>query len=437
MKFQEINEAPINEEGIIGRGVAAAQQLGSKLIGSELSRMSVTDRHAMNIFIKDFLDKASVALGVAVKSSVVDPTIVDTSSVGGGGAIKPTGAPVSALGQKTKQQMLAQRAASAVPNSGRKPTAPGQPSPAAPAATAPKQPAAPAAAAAPSAPKEPVVPAAPAASAKPLTDFGTVGAERAKRAQARAAIPDPDLNVGRKEPKVGSLSETQYQKLNSIFESILLSEAKSITAFVRDFLHTNVPQLNTKDPDIAKALDKLIAQVQPNWKRDKGKSAFTKLAQAAYLLAKMPGSSDTAGAATAGAQGTSNTQGGRTQATGAQGGTSGSAQGGTSGSAQGGAPGNAQGRAQAAPEIAQYTNNILSQINRMQRNDADDLDAIIMNSLRRLYKVNSSAYMDTVQHLKTMLQSAAPTTPAPTQGGPAKGPPNLTVAKESKNRVKR
>jgi len=409
MKFQEINEAPVNEEGIIGRGVAAAQQLGSKLIGSELSRMSVTDRHAMNIFIKDFLDKASVALGVAVKSSVVDPTIVDTSSVGGGGAIKPTGAPVSQLGQKTKQQMLAQRAASAVPNSGRKPTAPGQPASAAPAAAAP------------AATKEPVVPAAPAASAKPLTDFGTVGAERAKRAQARAAIPDPDLNVGRREPKVGSLSETQYQKLNSIFESILLSEAKSITAFVRDFLHTNVPQLNTKDPDIAKALDKLIAQVQPNWKKDKGKSAFTKLAQAAYLLAKMPGSTSTASAATAGAQGTSNTQGGRTQATGAQGGT----------------PGSAQGGAQAAPEIAQYTNNILSQINRMQRNDADDLDAIIMNSLRRLYKVNSSAYMDTVQHLKTMLQTAAPTTPAPTQGGPAQGSPNLTVAKESKNRVRK
>jgi hypothetical protein len=279
----------------------------------------------------------------------------------------------------------------------------------------------PAAAAAPSAPKEPVVPAAPAASAKPLTDFGTVGAERAKRAQARAAIPDPDLNVGRREPKVGSLSETQYQKLNSIFESILLSEAKSITAFVKDFLRTNVPQLNTNDPDIAKALDKLIAQVQPNWTRDKGKSAFTKLAQAAYLLAKMPGSSSTAGTATAGAQGTSNTQGGSAQATGAQ----------------GGAPSSAQGRTQAAPDIAQYTNNILSQINRMQRNDADDLDAIIMNSLRRLYKVNSSAYMDTVQHLKTMLQSAAPTTPAPTQGGPAKGPPNLTIARESKNRVKR
>jgi len=395
MKLQEINEASVNEEGIIGRGVAAAQQLGSKLIGSELSRMSVTDRHAMNIFIKDFLDKVSVALGVAVKSSVVDPTIVDTSSVSsGGGAIKPTGAPLSQLGKQTQQQMLAQRAANAAPGTGRKPSAPGQP--AAPTAAAPTA---------------PTLPAAPAAPATPLTDFGTVGAKRAERAQARAAIPDPDLNVGRREPKVGSLSETQYQKLNSIFESILLTEAKSIATFVKDFLNTNVPQLNTKDPDIAKALDKLIAQVQTDWTKDKGKSAFTKLAQAAYLLAKVPTSSGTGGQlgsktqGPAGAQGQAGAQGTRTQGAGAT---------------------------QAAPDIAQYTNNILSQINRMQRNDADDLDAIIMNSLRRLYKVNSSAYMDTAQHLKTMLQTSAPVTPASTQG-----PPNLSIARESKNRVRK
>jgi hypothetical protein len=388
MKLQEINKAPINEEGIIGRGVAAAQQLGSKLTGSELSRMSVTDRHAMNIFIKDFLDKASVALGVAVKSSVVDPTIVDTSSVsGGGGAIKPTGAPLSQLGQQTQQQMLAQRAANAAPGTGRKPTATGQP--AAPAAAAPAA--------------TPTVPAA------PTTKRPTEPA----LAPFDFNPPEEIFNVGRREPKVGSLSEAQYQKLNSIFESILLNEAKSITAFVKDFLHTNVPQLNTKDPDIAKALDKLIAQVQTDWTKDKGKSAFTKLAQAAYLLAKMPSSSGAPSAAGAGGQGA---QGGRTQGAGAQGGAAGS---------------------QAAPEIAQYTNNILSQINRMQRNDADDLDAIIMNSLRRLYKVNSSAYMDTVNHLKTMLQSSAPKTPAPGQAAPAQGSPNLVIARESKNRVRK
>jgi hypothetical protein len=272
--------------------------------------------------------------------------------------------------------MLAQRAANAALGTGRKPTAPVQPT--APAAAAP-------AAAAPAA--APTVPTAP------------------------AAIPDENLNVGRREPKVGSLSETQYQKLNSIFESILLAEAKSITAFVKDFLHTNVPQLNTKDPDIAKALDKLIAQVQTDWTKDKGKSAFTKLAQAAYLLAKMPSSSGTPSAAGAGGQGV---QGGRTQGAGAQGGAAGS---------------------QAAPEIAQYTNNILSQINRMQRNDADDLDAIIVNSLRRLYKVNSSAYMDTVNHLKTMLQTSAPKTPTPGQAAPAA--PNLVIARESKNRARK
>jgi hypothetical protein len=341
MKLQEINEEPVNEAGIIGRGIAAAQQVGSKLTGSELSRMSVTDRHAMNIFIKDFLDKASVALGVAVKSNIVDPTIVDTSSVRGGGAIRPTGAPVSQLGQQTRQQMLAQRAANAAPGTGRRPSAPTQP--AAPAAVPAAAPAA-----APTAPTT----RPPAEPELAPFDFNP---------------PDEIFNVGRREPKVGSLSEAQYKKLNSIFESILLNEAKSIATFVKDFLHTNVPQLNTNDPEIAKALDKLIAQVQTDWTKDKGKSAFTKLAQAAYLLAKMPSSRNTASAATAGAQGTPNTQSGRTQATGAQGG------------------------AQAAPEIAQYTNNILSQINRMQRNDADDLDAIIINSLRRLYKVNSSA----------------------------------------------
>jgi hypothetical protein len=403
MKLQEINDAQVNEEGIIGRGIAAAQQLGSKVTGSELSRMSVTDRHAMNIFIKNFLDKVSVALGVAVKSNIVDPKIVDTNGVGGGGAIKPTGAPVSQLGQQTKQQMLAQRAANAAPGTDRKPTATGQP--AAPTSTAK--------------PAAPTVPAAPAATATPLTDFGTVGAERAKRAQAGAAIPDPSLNVGRREPKVGSLSEAQYQKLNSIFESILLSEAKSIPAFIKDFLNTNVPQLNTNDPDIAKSLNQLVTQVQTDWTKDKGKSALTKLGQAAYLLAKMPNFSGTAG--TTGAQ----SAGGQR----AQGAPAGATQG-----AQGQGAGG-QGRGQAAPDIAQYTNNIISQINRMQRNDADDLDAIIMNSLRRLYKVNSSAYMDTVQHLKTMLQTSAPATPTPS--APTQAAPNLVIAKESKNRVRK
>jgi hypothetical protein len=400
MKLQEINDAQVNEEGIIGRGIAAAQQLGSKLTGSELSRMSVTDRHAMNIFIKDFLDKVSVALGVAIKSNIVDPKIVDTNGVGGGGAIKPTGAPVSQLGQQTKQQMLAQRAANAVPGTGRKPTATGQP--AAPTSTA-----------------KPAASTVPAATATPLTDFGTVGAERAKRAQAGAAIPDSSLNVGRREPKVGSLSEAQYQKLNSIFESILLSEAKSIPAFIKDFLNTNVPQLNTKDPDVAKSLNQLVTQVQTDWTKDKGKSALTKLGQAAYLLAKMPNFSGTPG--TTGAQ--------PAVGKGAQGAPSGATQG-----AQGQGAGG-QGRGQAAPDIAQYTNNIISQINRMQRNDADDLDAIIMNSLRRLYKVNSSAYMDTVQHLKTMLQTSAPATPTPS--APKQAAPNLVIAKESKNRVRR
>jgi hypothetical protein len=437
MKLQEINEAPVNEEGIIGRGVAAAQQLGSKLIGSELSRMSVTDRHAMNIFIKNFLDKVSVALGVAIKSNIVDPKIVDTSGVGGGGVIRPTGAPVSPLGQQTRQQMLAQRAANAAPGTGRTPTAPGQP-------TAPTAPTA--------APATPTVPPAPVAPATPLTDFGSVGAERAKRAQAGAAIPDSSRNLGRNEPvlgdtppdwirrsswapsrqtestkhsgdvksrvspKTGSLSEAQYQKLNSIFESILLSEAKSIPAFIKDFLHTNVPQLNTNDPDVAKSLNQLVTQVQTDWTKDKGKSALTKLGQAAYLLAKMPnfsGTAGTTGAQSAGGQGAQGAQGGGTQGSGAQGGN------------------------QSAPDIASYTQNILTQINRMQRNDADDLDAIIMNSLRRLYKINNTAYMDTVKHLRTMIQTSAPATPSPAQGSPAQAAPNLVVARESKNRVKR
>lgn len=417
MKLQEINEAEVNEAGIIGRGIAAAQQLGSKLTGGDLSQLSVTDRHAMNIFIKEFLKKVSPALGIAVNSKIVDPTIVDTSSTGGGGAIKPTGAPLSQLGQQARQQMLAQRAASAVPSSGRKPAAPAAAAPAAP-----------------------TVPAAPAAPATPLTDFGSVGAERSKRAKAGEAIPDADLNVGRREPRgIGSLSETQYQKLNSIFESILLNEAKSIPTFLKDFLHANVPQLNTNDPEIAKTINQLTTQVQTDWTKDKGKSALTKLAQSAYILAMLPSSSGALSTTGAGGQGA---QGGRIQGPGAQVGGSGGA----------------------APEIAQYTQNILAQINRMQRNDADDLDAIIINALRRLYKVNSSAYMDTVQHLRTMLQAGAPTTPTPVQGSPApagasvKGSPaqvlpaqasptllnapaqkapNLMIARESRNRVRK
>ena len=382
MKLREINEAPVNEEGIIGRGIAAAQQLGSKITGGDLSQLSVTDRHAMNIFIKDFLKKVSPALGIAINSKIVDPTIVDTSSIGGGGAIKPTGAPISPLGQQTRQQMLAQRAANAAPGTGRKITPPAQP-------TAPA--------------------AAPAAS--------TAAPKTAAPAAPKTVAPDEDLNVGRKEPKIGSLSESQYQKLNSIFESILLNEAKSIPAFIKDFLHANVSQLNTNDPAISKALDKLINQVQTDWTKDKGKSALTKLAQSAYIMAMLPSSSSSAGTAggqSAGGQGTQRAQGGGTQGAGAQGGS------------------------QAAPEIAQYTNNIISQINRMQRNDADDLDAIIMNSLRRLYKVNSSAYMDTVKHLRTMLQASAPTTtPTPAQGSPTQTAPNLVIARESKNRVRK
>jgi hypothetical protein len=42
-----------------------------------------------------------------------------------------------------------------------------------------------------------------------------------------------------------------------------------------------------------------------------------------------------------------------------------------------------------------------------------------------------------VNHLKTMLQAGAPTTPTPAQGAPAQGSPNLVVARESKNGVRK
>jgi len=80
------------------------------------------------------------------------------------------------------------------------------------------------------------------------------------------------------------IHETKYQKLNSIFES-LLTEAESVGQFFRRWLPTYMRRVNMNDPHTIE----LIQKIEDTYAQDKGRAALAQLAHAAYAASYAPG----------------------------------------------------------------------------------------------------------------------------------------------------
>jgi hypothetical protein len=78
--------------------------------------------------------------------------------------------------------------------------------------------------------------------------------------------------------------ESQYDKLNALFEG-LLTEAETISQFFKRWLPTYMRGVNMADPHT----QELIQKIEDTYSQDKGKAALTQLANAAYAASYAPG----------------------------------------------------------------------------------------------------------------------------------------------------
>ena len=78
--------------------------------------------------------------------------------------------------------------------------------------------------------------------------------------------------------------ESQYDRLNAIFES-LLTEAETISQFFKRWLPTYMRGVNLSDPHT----QELIQKIEDTYAQDKGKAALTQLANASYAASFAPG----------------------------------------------------------------------------------------------------------------------------------------------------
>ena len=110
-------------------------------------------------------------------------------------------------------------------------------------------------------------------------------ADNAMVAQVKAEKQKPgfqqDKGLLRRAAAKG-IHESTYDKLNAVFENMLLTEAESISSFLSSWI-TRYTGLRLSDPS-NQELVRLINDVQSTWGKDRGKAALYQLAKAAYAL---------------------------------------------------------------------------------------------------------------------------------------------------------
>lgn len=94
---------------------------------------------------------------------------------------------------------------------------------------------------------------------------------------------DLGLSVVKKKNKF-SIVETKYLKLNNVFEQIV-NEAESISQYLQKWFKQYMHGVNYSS--YKSDIDKMINDVQNTYKKDKGKSALTKLANTAWVLSQV------------------------------------------------------------------------------------------------------------------------------------------------------
>jgi hypothetical protein len=95
---------------------------------------------------------------------------------------------------------------------------------------------------------------------------------------------DVGLTLLKEDKKNGRyiIAESKYTKLNNIFESIMLSEAESISQFLQRWVPTYMRGTDMSDPNT----QALIKGVEDTYQRDQGQAAMKKLATAAFAATR-------------------------------------------------------------------------------------------------------------------------------------------------------
>lgn len=227
-------------------GGAALSQLGNRLLGRATGDMSIKDRMAKDKFIQNLVGRAAQTLDSAIQGGLVDPNIKGKASM------PRARKPVAPKPAQTSTPTVA-------------------PAPAAPAAPAKPQKIDPKAAAA----LKGRLKAGQGLGKQTGSGFGNYvqgSGERFMGADEKGAPVFKKIQ-----------RESQYQQLNAIFES-MLTEAESISSYLKRWLDQYLTGLDLSDPNVAKQLDGMIDSVQNTYGQDKGKKALNALANTAYAL---------------------------------------------------------------------------------------------------------------------------------------------------------
>jgi hypothetical protein len=315
-EFKTLQELDLSN--VIGSfGAAGAQQIGNRLMGRGEGQLSVKDKMAKNTYISNLVGRASTNLDSAIKSGLVNPNAKDvaTSTVSTQGAVATAPAGETPEQKRIRLQKAAQQNID-------KTAMPFSKVPA-------KQPATPAsirqqkqAAAADAAQQQ----MAPVSKLPPNQQAIAAGNVRQKQQAAAGAAaqqqaapfskvsPAPAVWKNNRNPNAPSqrrpvMKENEFFKLDEIFESILnvdeqVNTPQSISSYVQSFFKKYMKNVNLTRPDVQKQIKDIADEVQSTYTQDKGKQAFTKLANLGYALSY----SDT-GPATAGSPTTADTGG--------------------------------------------------------------------------------------------------------------------------------
>lgn len=274
------------------------KQFGRRLSGNPEGQMSVDDKMVKEIFLKRFQGQLVGALNSQIQSGAVDPKINSASSA-------PSASNTMAPSAATTTQPAAGTTSPTTPTaSGTAPT------PAQSIAQTRQQKTAVAATAAQKSMK--AVPGAnvmsnmvsqltkPAAgsAAKTMTPQqinamkGKLKAGQGMGAKTQSGFSNYVAGSGQRlqgadaqgNPVFKNIQrESKYNELNSLFESIILNEAISISDYIKKFaLNYLKTYTNVSSPELIQSIDKYAKEIESTYIKDKGMNSINKLANYAY-----------------------------------------------------------------------------------------------------------------------------------------------------------
>ena len=402
---------------------------GSAIVKGMFTGKGVEQQMTQDIFIKDFTRDAFTSLDNGIKSGLINPNSGGGAAPAAPGAAAPAapGAPATkrpGLGGRVQQNLNNLRNPPPPPPPPAPGAAPAKPTPAPGAAPAKPTPAPGAAPAKPTPAPGPgggvnyTAGQSPAVNLKtappppppppPIAVAITKDGRRARALDPLKRPPKPSSGPIRSKPN--SVKESSYDRLNAIFENIVLGEdgnQESIEQYLMSWYQKYMQGVawNSRKPNVEAA----IKAVADTYGRDKGKQALTKLAQLSYTISKTSGGvpkgieQDLAamkkdGGGTGGASPTGGAGGGNTP-----------------GGAGGGSPTGGAGGGSNNGTIRQQADNIIHDI---QTQHNEDQPALVNYLRKRLDQSFPAA--------KTKL----PTQKAPAAAPRAQGKPNLTSVKK-------